>query len=88
MIKHVAFFLLVAAVFTSALEIVLHRHQNRQLFLAWQELQTQQSDLDREWGQLLLEQGTWGTHGRIEDIARNQLDMTLPDVSEIFRVKS
>lgn len=88
MIKQAALFLLIAAVFVSALQIVLHRHQNRQLFLALQELQAQQSDLDREWGQLLLEQGTWGTHGRIEDIARNQLDMTLPDVNEIFRVKS
>jgi cell division protein FtsL len=88
MIKQAGFFVLVVAVFVSALQIVLHRHQNRQLFLTWQELQRQQKDLDREWGQLLLEQGTWGTHGRIEDIARNRLDMTLPDVSEIFRVKS
>jgi len=72
----------------SAVEVVIHRHGNRQLFLTLQELQSQRSDLDQEWGQLLLEQGTWGAHGRIEDVARNKLDMTLPNVQNTFRVRS
>lgn len=88
MLKRIAFSLLIFSVFASALQVVLHRHANRQLFLALRELQAQQNDLEREWGQLLLEQGTWGTHGRIEDIARNQLNMTVPEVSEIFMVRS
>lgn len=75
-------------VFLTAMEVVLHRHQSRELFLVLQELRLQQNDLDREWGQLLLEQGTWGTHGRIEEIARNKLDMTVPLAAEIFRVRS
>tara|TARA_B100001123_G_scaffold70994_1_gene79630 strand:+ start:551 stop:763 length:213 start_codon:yes stop_codon:yes gene_type:complete len=70
------------------MEVVLHRHQSRELFLVLQELRLQQNDLDREWGQLLLEQGTWGTHGRIEEIARNKLNMTVPLAAEIFRVRS
>ena len=88
MLKRIAFSLLIFSVFASALQVVLHRHANRQLFLALQELQAEQNDLDREWGQLLLEQGTWATHGRIEEIARNKLNMTVPKVSEIFRVRS
>ncbi|MFP6681309.1 MAG: cell division protein FtsL [Gammaproteobacteria bacterium] len=76
------------AVFLSAMEVVLHRHETRELFLVLQELRAQQNELDREWGQLLLEQGTWGTHGRIEDIAREKLNMTLPDTETVFRVRS
>ena len=76
------------AVFISAMEVVLHRHETRELFLVLQELRAQQNELDREWGQLLLEQGTWGTHGRIEDIAREKLNMTLPDTETVFRVRS
>ena len=79
---------LALGVFFSALEVVLHRHKTRELFLVLQELRAQQNELDREWGQLLLEQGTWGTHGRIEGIARDKLNMTLPDAEAIFRVRS
>jgi len=88
MSKIILFLLLLASVFFSAVEVVIHRHGNRQLFLTLQELQSQRSDLDQEWGQLLLEQGTWGAHGRIEDVARNKLDMTLPNVQNTFRVRS
>lgn len=82
------FLALVLGVFFSAMEVVLHRHQTRELFLVLEDLRAQQNELDQEWGQLLLEQGTWGTHGRIEDIARNKLNMTLPVAAEIFRVRS
>lgn len=75
-------------VFLSALEVVLHRYQTRELFLVLEELRAQQNEIDQEWGQLLLEQGTWGTHGRIEDIARNKLNMTLPVAADVFRVRS
>ena len=34
--------------------------------------------MDVEWGQLQLEQGTWGTHARIERIATRELNMRLP----------
>jgi len=84
----IVFIFLVLSVFISAMEIVLHRHETRKLFSALQELQVQQNELDREWGQLLLEQGTWGTHGRIEDIARGKLNMILPDAEQIYRVRS
>jgi cell division protein FtsL len=84
----ILFLTLILSVFLSAMQVVLHRHNARELFLVLQELRVQQNELDREWGQLLLEQGTWGTHGRIEDIARNKLNMTLPPAEEVFRVRS
>ncbi|MDP6183372.1 MAG: cell division protein FtsL [Gammaproteobacteria bacterium] len=84
----ILFLLLISVVFVSALEVVLYRHETRKLFAVLQELYVLQNELDREWGQLLLEQGTWGTHGRIEDIARDELNMTLPNSEEIYRVRS
>ena len=86
--NRVLFVFLIFGVFISAMEVVLHRHETRKLFSALQELQAEHNELDREWGQLLLEQGTWGTHGRIEDIARDKLNMTLPDVEQVYRVRS
>lgn len=79
---------LLLAVFVSALEIVLQRHETRILFSVLQELQARQNEIDREWGRLLLEQGTWSTHGRIEEIARDKLNMTLPSVDQLFRARS
>ncbi len=34
--------------------------------------------LDVEWGQLQLEQSTWATHTRVEQIARDKLGMHAP----------
>lgn len=88
MTRQLIFAGLCLCVVASALEVILQRHETRKLFSTLQELRAEQSELDREWGQLLLEQGTWGTHGRIEDIARNKLDMTVPDITQIYRVRS
>lgn len=78
---------LFALIFASALNVVLQRDDARSLFIELQGLRKQKDDLDREWGQLLLEQGTWGAHGRVEDIARNKLDMTVPRQEQIIRVR-
>lgn len=75
-------------IFLSAIQVVLTRFDNRQLFVQLQELKKQRDELDREYGQLLLEQGTWGTHGRIEDLARTKLNMTVPRSDQIRRVRS
>jgi cell division protein FtsL len=79
--------LLASAIFASALQVVLTRYENRQLFVQLQELRKQRDELDREWGQLLLEEGTWGTDARIEELARSKLNMTTPEPAQIRRVK-
>ena len=89
MIKHLLGIVGVAGlVFLSAIQLVLTRFDNRQQFVQLQELKKQRDELDREYGQLLLEQGTWGTHGRIEDLARTKLNMTVPRSDQIRRVRS
>ncbi|MSR13100.1 MAG: cell division protein FtsL [Gammaproteobacteria bacterium] len=72
----------------SALQVVLTRFQNRQSFVELQELIKQQDDLERGYDQLLLEQGTWGTHSRIEELARTKLNMMIPHPDQIRHSRS
>ena len=57
---------LVALIFASALNVVLQRYETRSLFIELTALRKQKDELDREWGQLLLEQGTWGAQEFLE----------------------
>lgn len=70
--------LLVLAVIASALGVVYTKHQSRKLFVALQGLEDARDEMNIEWGQLQLEQSTWATHGRVEELAREQLKMTTP----------
>lgn len=74
--------------FASALQVVTTRYQNRLLVVRLQELKVQRDGLEQEWGQLLLEQGTWSTHGRIEDLARSKLNMMIPEAAKLQRIRS
>ena len=78
--------ILLAALLASALQIVLSRHESRQLFVESQSLQSQSVELDREWGRLLLEQGTLVNHNRIEQIARENLSMSPPSREKVLIV--
>ena len=71
--------LLFLAVIASALGVVYSKHHSRGLFTALQAETEVRDQLNVEWGQLQLEQSTWATHGRIEEVARGRLEMTLPD---------
>ena len=73
---------MVGIVFTSAVELVVHRHEGRKLFTELQKLRADRKHLDREWGQLLLEQATWGAHNRIDEAARNKLGMSIPSIAD------
>ncbi|GIT64364.1 MAG: hypothetical protein Ct9H300mP22_7640 [Gammaproteobacteria bacterium] len=44
--------------------------------------------METEWGQLLIEQSTFGVEGRIEQKAIEQLQMQLPELSKIVMVSS
>ena len=75
-------FLLALAV-VCALSLVTSRHQARKLFVELEHEQGQARGYDVEYGQLQLEQSTWGAPGRIEKIAREQLRMQLPGPGRI-----
>lgn len=79
--------LLGAATLVSALAVVYAVHRNRVLFVELQELQQARDALNVEWGQLQLEQSTWSTHGRIEQVAREKLNMVRPDNADIVVIR-
>lgn len=71
-----------------ALAVVTARHQARKLFVELQAQERLGRQLDIEWGRLQLEQSTWSMHARIEQIARGQLRMAVPDLKRILVVKA
>jgi len=79
--------LLAATVFASALGVVYTQHQARKSFVELQALQNVRDELNTEWGRLQLEQSTWATHGRIEVMARDKLDMMIPPPAAVVLVK-
>jgi cell division protein FtsL len=71
-------FLLLAALVLCAMAVVASQHKARKLYVELQKEQANAKQLDVEWGQLQLEQGTWSTHARVERIAARELNMRLP----------
>ncbi|MHB1359750.1 MAG: cell division protein FtsL [Rhodocyclaceae bacterium] len=74
---------LLAAVLISALSDVSINHHARKLVTAHEREQERMRALEVEWGQLQLEQSTWATHARIEEIARQRLGMHAPRPGQI-----
>ncbi|MBI2384208.1 MAG: cell division protein FtsL [Gammaproteobacteria bacterium] len=70
--------LLALAVMASALLVVKTKHDNRRLTTELDQLRAERGRLDSEWAQLQLEEATLAHHGRVEQIARDKLDMAEP----------
>jgi cell division protein FtsL len=70
--------LLLVALVACALSLVTSRHQARRLFVELEREQAGARAFETEYGQLQLEQSTWGMPARVEKIAREQLRMQLP----------
>lgn len=75
---------LLILVLISALAVVTTNHRARKLVIAYEREQERMRALEVEWGQLQLEQGTWATHARIEQIARDKLGMHAPKPAQII----
>ena len=64
--------------FLSALGVVMVKDQYRQAYIAEQNEMKQAEKIHTQWLQLLLEEGTWGSNHRIENIATQQMGMVVP----------
>ena len=76
--------LLILVVLVSAVEVVVAQHQVRKLFIEITELEKTRDELNEEWGRLQLEQSTWATDVRVENIARTELSMMEPDTGSLI----
>lgn len=77
---------LLAAVLISALAVVSTNHRARKLVTENEREQERMRALEVEWGQLQLEQSTWATHARVEEIARQKLGMHPPRPAQILTI--
>ena len=80
-------FVFAAVCVVSALAVVYTKHASRKLFVELEQLTDDRDELNIEWGQLQIEQSTWATHARIEQVATDDLQMTRPETTEIFVIE-
>ena len=71
----------------SALALVYTKHESRKLFVELESLTHERDDLNIEWGQLQIEQSTWATHERIEQVATDDLSLVRPVASEVYVIE-
>jgi len=71
----------------SATALVYTKHESRKLFVELEQLTDDSDELNIEWGQLQIEQSTWAAHARIEQVATDDLQLTRPEMMEIFVIE-
>ncbi|HSG58170.1 MAG TPA: cell division protein FtsL [Woeseiaceae bacterium] len=71
----------------SALALIKTKHESRKLFVELERLTDERDELNIEWGQLQIEQSTWATHARIEQVATEDLLLVRPESTEIFVIE-
>lgn len=74
---------LLLAVVASGVAVVWARHQDRVAFIELSRLQNQRDALNVDFGRLELEQATWASPSRIEQVARGQLGMISPPAASV-----
>jgi cell division protein FtsL len=80
--------LLGAVVMLSAFGVIVASHETRGMYREIQVLQKENDDLQSEYEKLLLEHSAWANNSRVDEIARNKLQMVPPDVHEIVMVRN
>ncbi|MEL7535991.1 MAG: cell division protein FtsL [Pseudomonadota bacterium] len=78
---------LALAVVMSALALVYTKHEARKSFVELQNLTRERDQLNIEWGQLTIEQSTFATHGRVEQVAIDELELKRPALADIYVVE-
>lgn len=71
------------ALLATGLGCVYAKHEARKRFVALRALELERDKLQVDWGRLQIEQSTWATHSRVENLARDVLNMDVPTAGEI-----
>lgn len=77
---------LAGVVIGCALIVVETKHQNRTLVHELEQARQEKARLETEWAQLQLEEATLAHHGRIEQLARDKLQMSDPRDTRIVKL--
>ena len=79
---------LLFAVLFSAVAVVYVTNLHRLTFSQLQVEEQQSHQLQLQWGQLLLEQASLATPGRVQELAEEKLHMTLPSNKETIILRA
>ncbi len=63
---------------------VYFQNETRKLFAATQSIEKEKLDLNAEWARLQLEKSTLVANNRIEQVAREELNMKLPEDEQVL----
>ena len=75
--------MLVVTILVSAIAAIWAKHESRKIFVELQALVAERDRLEMDWWRLQIEQSTLASHARVEQIARDKLEMRLPEPREI-----
>jgi cell division protein FtsL len=78
---------LLILVIACALGVVTSQHKARKIFVDLQYEKERAQQMDVEWGKLQLEQSTLAMPTRVEQLARQQLQMHLPANEQMHLVR-
>lgn len=87
MARFLSISILVSVLLVSALMVIYKKYNSRLIFI---EIQKQEKALDQyevAWGQLQLELTTLAEQNRVEQVAREQLKLTMPAREKIIYIK-
>lgn len=84
--RSLSMILLVVIVIVSAIGVAQSRYDTRRLFVELEQLRADCLQLEEDWGKLQLEESTFSTHGVVEQKARSQLGMIMPDLKAVEHV--
>lgn len=73
----------VLLVASSALSVVVVKHESRKLFVELQALERKRDDLNVHWSRVKLEGGYWASHARVQTYAEERLDMDRPSPERV-----
>jgi cell division protein FtsL len=79
--------LLLLAMLASGIAVIYTTFKNRSMLNELQMLRNQRNELQVQWGQLLIEQSTFSLDSRIERKAIDELQMTVPEISDVVMVR-
>jgi len=86
--SHFLVMLLWLLVLMSALSVVYSVFDSRVKFNALESLRAEHTLLHVTWGQYLLEESTWASYGRVENIATERLSMKVPEPRQMILVNA
>lgn len=81
-------FLLLSLLAVILVLIVLVQHKVRHLETSYYQGLQAQAKLDEEWGRLMLEKSHLSSPGRVERVARENLQMSIPQTQQVIILQS